>query len=90
MDKKFNREVEGLVKLGLPENIAIITASVKLGKPEIAENYIEEIKDEQNELKELLSLMMPLEESQKLQQEEGTKCISLNKPEILEIEDKKE
>ena len=90
MDKKFNREVEGLVKLGLPENIAIITASVKLGKPEIAENYIEEIKDEQNELKELLSLMMPLEESQKLQQEEGTKCISLTKPEILEIEDKKE
>jgi len=90
MDKKFNREVEGLVKLGLPENIAIITASVKLGKPEIAENYIEEIKDEQNELKELLSFMMPLEEAQKLQQEEGTKCISLTKPEILEIEDKKE
>ena len=50
---------------------------------------IEEIKDEQTELKEMLSLMMPLEESQKLQQEE-TKCISMNKPEILEIEDKKE
>ena len=89
MDKKFNREVEGLVRLGLPENIAIITASVKLGKPEIAEMQIEEIREEQTELKEMLSLMMPLEEAKKLQ-EEGTKCISLNKPEILEIEDKKE
>lgn len=89
MDKKFNREVEGLVRLGLPENIAIITASVKLGKPEIAEMQIEEIKDEQIELKEMLLLMMPLEQSQKLQLEE-TKCISMNKPEILEIEDKKE
>jgi hypothetical protein len=89
MDKKFNREVDSLVKLGLPENIAIITASVKLGKPEIAEIQIEEIKEEQNELKEMLSLMMPMEEAQKLQQE-GSKCISVNKPEILEIEDKKE
>lgn len=89
MEKKFNREVNGLVKLGLPENIAVITASVKLGIPELAESRIDELIDEQTELKEMLSLMMPLEEAQKLQQE-NTKCISLNKPEKLEIEDKKE
>jgi len=76
MDKKIRDEVKSLIKIGLPENLAIITACANKGKPELAEEYLEEIQDEQNEIKKFLSQFAPMSETLKLQAE-GTKVTSL-------------
>lgn len=76
MDKKIRDEVKSLIKLGLPENLAIITACANKGKPELAEEYLEELQEEQQELKSFLNQFAPMIETIKLQ-EEGTKIIPL-------------
>jgi len=76
MDKKIRDEVKSLLKMGLPENLAIITACSNKGKPEMADEYLAELLEEQNELKDFLSNFAPLTETIKLQ-EEGTKTVPL-------------
>ena len=76
MEKKIKDEVKSLLKMGLPENLAIITACSNKGKPEMAEEYLAELQEEQNELKELLKNFAPLTETIKLQAE-GTKVTAL-------------
>ena len=46
MDKELRLEVKNLIKLGFPENIAIITACANQKKPEIAEQLLEELNEE--------------------------------------------
>jgi len=76
MDKKLRDEVKSLIKMGLPENLAIITACANKGIPDQAKEYLEELQEEQEEIKNLLSNFAPLTETIKLQ-EEGTKAITL-------------
>jgi hypothetical protein len=76
MERKIKDEVKSLLKMGLPENLAIITACANKGKPELADEYLADLQEEQSELQQILSNMMPLTESIKLQ-EEGSKVIVL-------------
>lgn len=59
MDLKIKREIINLQKLGIPENIAVITACSMNLKPELASQSIIELIEEQNELKEILQMMIP-------------------------------
>lgn len=76
MERKIKEEVKSLLKMGMPENIAIITACANKGKPEMAQEYLEELQEEQNEIKDFLSNFAPMKEIIKLQAE-GSKVISL-------------
>ena len=76
MERKIKEEVKSLLKMGMPENIAIITACANKGKPEMAQEYLEELQEEQNEIKDFLSNFAPMTETIKLQAE-GSKVISL-------------
>ena len=65
MDKEIKNEVRGLLKQGIPEPIAIITACANKGKPELAAEHLEEMADEQAEIKEMMEKlgMVPLQVS---------------------------
>ena len=69
MDTKLKNEVKGLVKIGLPENLAIITASANQGKPELAKEYLNEMIDEQLEIKSMLDMLLPMTEIIQLQKD---------------------
>tara|TARA_R110000868_G_scaffold97579_1_gene268310 strand:- start:2056 stop:2337 length:282 start_codon:yes stop_codon:yes gene_type:complete len=69
MEKEIRNEVKGLLKIGLPENIAIITACANKGKPEMAQQYLEELNDEQQEIQSFLKQLIPVTEAIKLQEE---------------------
>lgn len=53
--KKLQNEIKTLVKMGVPEDMAIIIASANMGKPELANSYLEELHDEQKEIQEALA-----------------------------------
>jgi len=53
--KKLQNEIKTLVKMGVPEDMAIIVASANMGKPELANSYLEELHDEQREIQEALA-----------------------------------
>jgi hypothetical protein len=65
MDKQMKGEIKGLMKQGFPEEIAIITACANAGKPEQAIEYLEELNDDQNDIKMALEMMgmLPLGEN---------------------------
>ncbi len=63
MDFKLKNEVKSLIKLGLPENIAIITASANQKKEHVAKDYLDELIYEQEELKSTLSNFITFEKS---------------------------
>ena len=69
MDKEIRNEVKCLLKMGLPENMAIITACANKGKPELAQEYLDELNEEQNELQKFLNQLIPMTEAIKLQSE---------------------
>lgn len=77
MEKEIRNEVKSLLKIGLPENIAIITACANKGKPELAQEYLEEINEEQQEIQSFLKQLIPISEAIKLQ-EEASKLIQLS------------
>lgn len=74
MEKEIRNEVKSLLKIGLPENIAIITACANKGKPELAQQYLEELNEEQQEIQSFLKQLIPVTEAIKLQ-EEASKLI---------------
>ena len=76
MERKIKDEVKSLLKMGMPENVAVITACANKGKPEMAQEYLEELQEEQTELQKYLSQFAPLTETIKLQ-EEGSKITAL-------------
>ena len=57
MDKQMKAEIKGLMKVGFPEEIAVIAAFANSGKPEQAIEYLEELNDDQNEIKKAIELM---------------------------------
>jgi uncharacterized protein YbcC (UPF0753/DUF2309 family) len=76
MEKEIRNEVKSLLKIGLPENIAIITACANKGKPEMAQQYLEELNDEQQEIQSLLKQLIPVTEAIKLQEEPSKLILS--------------
>lgn len=68
MDKDIKQEIKRLVRDGFSEQIAIITACANKGKPELAEEYLEELLYEQDDIKYALEKMgmIPLHEAYKI------------------------
>lgn len=68
MDKEIKQEIKRLVRDGFSEQIAIITACANKGKPELAEEYLEELSYEQDDIKYALEKMgmIPLHEAYKI------------------------
>ena len=54
MDLKMKYEINNLVKHGIPEDVAIISVCLKYNKKELAEDLINERKEEQELLREEL------------------------------------
>lgn len=76
MEKEIRNEVKSLLKIGLPENIAIITACANKGKPELAQQYLEELNEEQQEIQSFLKQLIPVTEAIKLQEEASKLIVS--------------
>jgi len=60
MDKKAETELKQLIKIGVPENMAYLIVSHKYNKKEEVENIIDDIKDEQQEIKNELKNFIEL------------------------------
>jgi hypothetical protein len=54
MDLKMKYEINNLVKHGIPEDVAIISVCLKYNKKELADDLINERKEEQELLREEL------------------------------------
>lgn len=52
---KFNKDVENLTKMGLPEEMAIIVACANNKAPDMAQHYVHQLKDEQDLIKSELT-----------------------------------
>ena len=83
MDKELRIEIKNLMKQGFPENFAIITACANQKKSELAEQYLAELQDENEEVEILIKNLIPLEEALRLQSEEEARIINKKTP--LEI-----
>lgn len=55
MDKKLQSEVKNLMKIGLPEDLAMLCGGIKTGNEDAVNNVLCELNDEQTELKEMLA-----------------------------------
>jgi len=67
MDKEIKQEIKRLTREGFPEQIAVITACANKGKPELADEYLEDINEEQDDIKYALEKlgMVPFHEAYK-------------------------
>jgi hypothetical protein len=63
MDYKLKNEIKSLIKIGIPEDIAIITASANQKKDNVAKDYLDDLIIEQEELKTILSNFISFEKS---------------------------
>jgi hypothetical protein len=88
MDKKIKNDIKNLVKMGVPEDMAVMCACAMNKKPELAEDYIEDVIKEQNEIKDFLKEFVKVEEVNKLIKDE--EHIEKVKIEKITIEDIKE
>jgi hypothetical protein len=68
MDKEIKQDIKRLTREGFPEQIAVITACANNGKPELADEYLEDINEEQDNIKYALEKlgMIPLHEAYKI------------------------
>jgi hypothetical protein len=60
MDKKIKNDIKNLIKMGVPEDMAVMCACAMNNKPELAEDYIEDIIKEQNENDKVLKFVFDL------------------------------
>ena len=88
MDKKIKNDIKNLIKMGVPEDMAVMCACAMNKKPELAEDYIEDVIKEQNEIKDFLKEFVKVEEVNKLIKDE--EHIEKVKIEKITIEDIKE
>jgi hypothetical protein len=88
MDKKIKNDIKNLIKMGVPEDMAVMCACAMNNKPELAEDYIEDVIKEQNEIKDFLKEFVKVEEVNKLIKDE--EHIEKVKIEKITIEDIKE
>ena len=61
MERKLDNEVKQLTKMGMPEDMAFIIACAKIGKPELASELLQEVKDTQDDIAKELANFVPLE-----------------------------
>ena len=59
MDTRLKNEVKNLQKIGLSEDLALLSAGLKLGNEDVVNSVLNELYDEQEELKEVLSRFKP-------------------------------
>lgn len=59
MDTRLKNEVKNLQKIGLSEDLALLSAGIKLGNEDVVNSVLNEMYDEQEELKEVLSIFKP-------------------------------
>jgi predicted metal-binding transcription factor (methanogenesis marker protein 9) len=91
MDKKIKSDIKDLMKLGIPEDMAIICACAMNKKPELAEDYVEELKKEQNEIKDFLKEFVTFEEVNKIiKDEEHIEKVKVEKILIEDINEETE
>lgn len=64
MDRKFEREKQQLIKIGVPEELAYIIVSKKLNINEEEVNYIlKDIKEQQKEMMDITKEFKPFNEN---------------------------
>lgn len=92
MDKEIKQEIKRLVRDGFSEQIAIVTACANKGKPELAEEYLEELSYEQDDIKYALEKMgmIPLHEAYKIPLTLFDASTNLTNPVTLPPADKEE
>lgn len=59
MDSKTKTEIKNLMKIGLPEDLAMLAAGIKHGNEEIVNEVLYEKQDEQQELAEAIKFLKP-------------------------------
>jgi hypothetical protein len=59
MDTRLKNEVKNLQKIGLSEDLALLSAGLKLGNEDVVNSVLNEMYDEQEELKEVLGRFKP-------------------------------
>lgn len=61
MEYKLKNEVKALQKIGLPEELAILAAGIKLGCEDVVNSVLNELYDEQSELEKMVSMLQPFQ-----------------------------
>jgi hypothetical protein len=59
MDSKTKNEIKNLMKIGLPEDLAMLAAGIKHGNEDVVNEVLYEKQDEQQELAEAIKLLTP-------------------------------
>ena len=59
-DKSIKNEIRSLVKIGLPENMAIITACANQKKSELSSDLLNELLEENREIQSMIQFMVPI------------------------------
>ena len=54
MDTKIKNDIKALLKLGLSQEMAELIACANNGKPELVQDTVEALKEEQNEIRDAL------------------------------------
>jgi len=60
MDKKIQAEVKTLMKIGLPEDLALLSAGAKHGNEDVVNNVLNDLCDEQELLAKAMSEFKPM------------------------------
>jgi len=60
-DSQIKHEIKNLIKIGLPEDMALLVASAKYNKPELAEDILSEQSEENDILAQSLEFFKPME-----------------------------
>jgi len=55
MDFKMKRELDNYIKMGIPEDLAMITVCRKYNKMELVKDLLTDVVEEQNALAEMLN-----------------------------------
>lgn len=89
MDKKIKTDIKNLIKMGVPEDMAVMCACAMNNKPELAEDYIEDVIKEQIEIKDFLKEFAKVEEVNKLvKDEEHIEKLTIEEISIEDIKEK--
>jgi len=59
MEKQIKNEIKSLMKAGIPEDLAILSAGLKYGNNDIVNSILDEKHDEQEELRQALQFFKP-------------------------------
>lgn len=63
MQRKLEQELKTLEKIGIPNDVAHLIAYAKLGRTDLAEEMIEDLKEIQDDLSQVIKHMRPFNEN---------------------------